>query len=276
MRAARFAAALVALLPALSGTALAQSEGVAEFKGTMHPGSGQSAPSTATVYFKKGVAFRSELDMSLAGVAGRESGAARGAMPSHYKMAMIQKLSDPDHIVTLNDERKTYSIMDLKKIREDANMPRSTYTVQKLGKDTVAGFSCEKALVTSSSGTQMELCISTEIFPSAAWLAAQDRGGSGNLLTALRDNGLNGFPIRWSVQSKRDQKVVATMELVRLQWKPVPASLFEIPAGYRESSAMESMMSPEQEKMMKDALEKMTPEQRKMYEEMMKKQGKKE
>jgi hypothetical protein len=270
MKSVRIAAAALFV----RATALAQSEGVAEFKGTMSGGSGESIPNTSTVYFSK-VAYRMEMQMDMRSLARKEG--SQGMVPSRYRMVTIQKLSDLDHLLTLNEDSRTYSVTDLKKVREDfgknREMPQVTYTVRKLGRDSVAGFACEKALVTSSSGSEMELCISIELFPSAAWLAAQNRSDrSGNLFTALRDNGLDGFPIRWIARDKKDQRVTATMELSRFERKPVSASLFEVPPGYRETSAMGVMMTPEQEKAMKDALEKMTPEQRKMYEEMMKKQ----
>jgi hypothetical protein len=274
MRRVRIAAAAFVVLTA---PAFAQSEGVAEFKGTMG-GKGQSIPSSGKVYFSK-VAYRTEWEIDLSSLAQREKGAPKGMMPGRTRMVTIQKLSDLDHIVNVNDDNKTYSVTDLKKLREDLgkNTPRATYTVQKLGRDKVAGFSCEKALLTSSSGSEMELCVSADLFPSAAFLAVQSRReGSGNLLAALRDNGLTGFPIRWSARSKGEQQAVATTELVAFEKKSVPSSLFEIPPDYREDSGIGVMRSPEQEKAMKDALEKMTPEQRKMYEEMMKKQQEKE
>ena len=49
--------------------------------------------------------------------------------------------------------------------------------------------------------------------------------------------------------------------------------LIQIPAGYRETSMMGTMMSPEQQKQIDDAMKNLTPEQRKMFEQMMKKQG---
>jgi hypothetical protein len=60
------------------------------------------------------------------------------------------------------------------------------------------------------------------------------------------------------------------MELVKLDRRSVPASTFEIPAGYTEAKGGMGMMSPEQQKMMQDQLSKMTPEQRKAYEDAMK------
>ena len=57
------------------------------------------------------------------------------------------------------------------------------------------------------------------------------------------------------------------MELVKLDRRSVPASTFEIPAGYTEAKAGMGMMSPEQQKRMQDQLSKITPEQRKAYED---------
>ena len=64
-------------------------------------------------------------------------------------------------------------------------------------------------------------------------------------------------------------------ELVKAEKRALPASTFEVPAGYKETSMMGTMMSPEQQKQMEDAMKNMTPEQRKMMEEMMKKGGNK-
>lgn len=265
-------ARITVALSFVCAAALAQSEGVAEFKGSMGGGSGQSIPSSNKVYFKKDVAIRSEMEMDLTSVAREDRGGSRGMMPSHYRMVMIQKLSEPDRMVTINEDTKSYSVMDLKKTREGTPENTATYTVKKFGRDTVAGHACEKALVTSSTGSEIELCVSNELGSSAAWLAAQSRRErSANMLNALREAGLSGFPIRWVIRDKKEQKVIGQMELVRLDWKSVPASMFEVPAGYRETSTMESRMTPEQQKAMKDALDQMTPEQRKMYEEMMKK-----
>ncbi len=72
--------------------ALAQSEGVAEFKGSMSGGPGQPIPSTSKVYFRKEFAVRSEMEMDLTSVAREDRSGSRGMMPSRYRMVMIQKL----------------------------------------------------------------------------------------------------------------------------------------------------------------------------------------
>ncbi len=276
MKAARIA---VAVFFVLSAPAFAQSEGVAEFQITMVGAAVQAKPmqSHGKVSMKKD-AYRMDLEMNLRQAAAGRTDRSGGTMPDHFTMTMMQKLSEPDRLYSINDERRTYSVIDLKKLREDAaGMQHETYTVKKTGHDTVAGLSCEKALLTSSSGHEIELCVTRDLVSSSAWLTAMNRRdrSSGGFMTALRDNGLDGFPIRWITRRKGDKDATMTMELVRFEKKSVPSSLFEIPAGYRETSGMGVMMTPEQEKAMKDALEKMSPEQRKAYEEMMEKQKEK-
>jgi len=63
------------------------------------------------------------------------------------------------------------------------------------------------------------------------------------------------------------------MELTHLEKKSLPGSLFEVPAGYKQTDFAMGGMTPEQEKAMADIRakmrEKMTPEQRKAHDEAM-------
>ena len=87
---------------------------------------------------------------------------------------------------------------------------------------------------------------------------------------AMEDAGVKGFPIRIRV-TPAEKNGGFEMELVRLEKKAVPASLFQVPPpGYTESSRAMTSMSPEQEKRMQEMLSKMTPEQRKAFEDAMK------
>ena len=73
---------------------------------------------------------------------------------------------------------------------------------------------------------------------------------------------------------KGNPKPVATMELTKAEKKSLPASMFEIPAGYTKQEGMMGaagvMASPEQQEQMRKAMENLTPEQRKQIEDMMK------
>lgn len=244
--------------------ALAQFEGVVEMKMTMTEGSG-----TGKVWVSKA---GSRTEMEITGSHVQATGQAS------MKMTMLMKTADPDKVYNINDAKKTYWVMDLKKAREQMGKQKQdedTYTVKKLGPGSVAGFSCQNALITSKRGTVMEGCFTKEILGGSAWLSQPGRGsraGETGIIKAAKDAGVEGYPIRM-VNKDKDGKVVSTVELVKAEKRSVPSSMFEVPAGYKESDMMSSMMSEDQQQKMKEAMDKMTPEQRKMMEEMMKKQG---
>lgn len=253
-------------LLALSAAVFAQSEGVAEFKGSTKTGKGETLPARGKFLLTKS-AFRMDWEVDTA----RKPGKVGANHPSVYKTTIIQRASEPDRMYMLNTERKTYSILHIGKNREKSS-PGETFTVKKLGHDTIAGLSCEKALVTEpSSGADHEVCVTNELVPSSAWLAAMNRRSMSGLGKALRDNGLDGFPIKMTTRYKNG--IGSTFELVRFEKTSPPPSAFDIPTGYTQTAASPLAMTPEQEKAMKDALSKMTPEQRKQMEEMMKKQN---
>ena len=108
---------------------------------------------------------------------------------------------------------------------------------------------------------------------SSDWLAALNRRqpDGGSWITALKDQGIEGFPVRWVIRKKGSTQPLATMEMTRLEKKSLPPSLFEIPAGYTEAAfAMRGGLTPEQEKALSSMRENMTPEQRRAYEDAMK------
>lgn len=195
------------------------------------------------------------------------------------KMVMLTRTAEPDISYMINDAQKSYARIDVKEMQK--GLPKSEqdkkWTVKRLGADSVAGFACQKALVAQEGETsENEVCISKEILGPASMFNSARRGAGGQgLETALKANGLEGMPIRMIMREKGKAEATMTWELVKAEKRSLPASTFEVPAGYKETSMMGTMMSPEQQKQMEDALKNMTPEQRKMMEEMMKKGGKK-
>src|SRR5262249_20434809 len=146
---------------AVSATALAQSEGIAAFRGTVHTDNGKDIPSTGKLYFSK-PGVRVEWETKVPDSDRKDS---RAAMPDHFQLVALQLAAEPGRTYMLNPERKTYTVQETPK---DARTPVPTdksWKVQKLGKDTVAGFSCEKVLLTSDKGNEMELCVTKELTP---------------------------------------------------------------------------------------------------------------
>jgi len=254
-----------------------QFEGVADFKITMGE-KGRAVNGTGKVYVSR-AGYRSEWQTEF--VSGpRKDGAA--PQPITMTMTMVGQRGEPDKLYMIDDRAKTYSVMDLKKLRDEArSQSKETYTVKRLGRDSVAGLACEKAAVTSSKGEVVDVCVSRELGASSDWISAMShRGGIGSWFGALGENGLEGFPLRWSVRRKGATEPSMVMEVARVERKSLPASLFQVPAGYKQTDSAFGGLTPEQQKalkdarvQMKDALDKMTPEQRKAYEDAMKRYG---
>jgi hypothetical protein len=131
----------------------------------------------------------------------------------------------------INDVSRSAIVSDLVAARDPG------YTVKRQGSDRVAGVACDKAVATSPPPRKnsIEVCISNEFTASPSWLAAMNRGvRADDWMQAVRDLGLTGFPVRVRYYPEEKGGPEVTMELVRLERKAVPSSLFEIPAGYKE------------------------------------------
>ena len=93
---------------------------------------------------------------------------------------------------------------------------------------------------------------------------------SGSWIHSLKTAGIEGFPVRWSTRNKGSRDATMTMEMTRVEKKSLPASLFELPAGYKQSETAMGGLTPEQQKQIDDAMKDLTPEQRKAFEDAMK------
>jgi Domain of unknown function (DUF4412) len=281
MRRSTLAALVLGTLLAAASPARAQFEGVAEMKITTSTGKGISIPASGKVFVTR-AAYRMEWEMDISRFTRGKSAGASDA-PQRIRTVLFGTLADPDHLTMLDDARKTYSVWDVKKTRTEAGeLPKQTYTVQKQGADTVAGLSCQKAELTSSNGNVIDVCVSKDFGGSSDWLAVlgrRQREGSG-WVAALRENGLAGFPLRFSMRTKAGAEPFVAMQVTKIERGPQPEALFAVPAGYKQTEFALGGLSPEQQKAVSDArarmrevLDKMTPEQRKAYEDAMKRAG---
>lgn len=271
---------LLVLCGILAGTAAAraQFEGVVDFKVMTNSGKREAVPATGKISITR-AAYRMEMETDVSKISKGRTGRAADA-PQRIKMTMFGKVAEPDKLTMIDDANKTYSVWDLKKMRGELKDTTTTYTIVKQGSDTVAGLACQKAELAASTGTVIDVCVAKDFAVSSDWLAALGRRQRENTswITTLRDNGLAGFPVRYSVRQKGATEAIMTMEVTRVAKGPVPETLFEVPAGYKETAFAMGGLSPEQQKSvsdarakMREALEKMTPEQRKAYEDAMKK-----
>jgi hypothetical protein len=277
----RISPTLLALLLA-ADPAFAQFEGVLEFKMTMTSEAGEGS-GTSTIAASTKAGTRSEINMKM------------GPMSIHT--VMLQMNATPDTLYRINDANKTYTEVDLAKMRELAGRRPKVrkYTVEKLGRETMLGYNTQHVLV-KEAGAEADQSAVTELWTAKDLLDYETfskmqvrRGkdvGDEAMLKALKDAGADGMPLK-SVASTADGGKV-TMEVVKVDKKSLPASTFEIPAGYTKSdSSMMDMLGgmsgpqadgakkdmDEARQKMQDALKNMSPEQREMIEKMMKQRG---
>ncbi len=265
----KFTSTLFALLLS-AGPTLAQFEGVLEMKMTMATKDGEGGTMNVAVA-KAGT--RSEVNMQMG--------------PMGVKMVMLQKNATPEVLYQIDDANKAYSEIDLAKMRELAGQHSDThkYTVEKLGQESILGYKTQHVKVKdktaeADTGMTTELWIAKDLldYETFSRLQAQRGKAAGQeaLVKALKDAGADGMPLK-SVMTTEDGSKV-TMEVVKVDKKSLPASTFEIPAGYKTSEGgmmgmMGGMSGPqadEAKKRMEEALKNMTPEQREMIEKMMK------
>ena len=206
--------------------------------------------------------------------------------PTGVKMVMLQKNDTPDTIYRINDADKTYTEIDLAKMRAMAGQQQDTseYTVEKLGEETILGYKTQHVLVkeknpASGSGMNMEMWTAKDLLDYETFSKLQARPRKGRdeaLLKALKAAAADGMPLKAITTSSDGSKV--TLEVVKADKKSLPPSTFEIPAGYTKSAGgMMDMLggasgpqADEAKKKMDEALKNMTPEQRQMMENMMK------
>jgi hypothetical protein len=104
-------------------------------------------------------------------------------------------------------------------------------------------------------------------FPASALaLFGQERGVSNSPWKALEKAGVNGIPLK-----DMDAEGKSGWEATSVEKKSLAASLFQIPAGYKEAKSALDMLPPEQQAQLKAKMDAMTPEQRAKLEEAMKK-----
>lgn len=244
------AAAFVAVA-ALPGAARAAGpfEGTLEMKVTAKMGGGH-----VMVYISK-AGMRSEIDMQ--------------AHDTPMKMVMLMKSSNKDVAYNIDEKTKTYGELDLAKSRERAKgMAPHKYTAKKLGKEKVAGYDCVHALVTDDKGGESEVWTNKDIvdYDSMARLMGPNVAADESLMKSLKEVGAEGFMVKMVHRQKGSEENGMTMELVKAEKKSLPASLFEIPAGYtkREGPAGVGGMGnlpPEIQEKLRERMKNMTPEQ---------------
>lgn len=226
----------------LSTTASAQFQGFLDIKV-----SAQNMQSTARQYFSKGN-VRSETSVNIPGMGVK-------------KMVTIFKASNPDLIVTLDEQNKTYSEINLKEMpmmqmgSDDENdAAKHKVKIKKLGKKKVLGYNCDHVRIISEE-RETDLWVTKDIlgFDMFEAMNKQDKSQNQGMMKMIGSSGIKGFPLKME-----DKTSGMVWQVTKIKKQRVPSSKFSVPKGYQKTS-MPGMggMSPEQRKRMEDMMKRM-------------------
>ncbi|NTV99040.1 MAG: DUF4412 domain-containing protein [Chlorobiaceae bacterium] len=193
------------------------------------------------------------------------------------KMVMISPAGTPNLIYLINDETKSYTIIDTDQIKKDLETAgrKDFYEdakIENLGKENVNGYDCTHIRITSDKNV-MEMWVSRDIIDYATYAkmqGARDKNMS-SLARKLKDAGLDGFPVRTSISmsapsaAEGKEPAAVVTDLVKVEKQGLDASLFKVPDGYvkAEIPSMMNFGSSPKNRAQMDAMMKKMQEQMK-------------
>jgi hypothetical protein len=202
-----------------------------------------------------------------------QTSAARGSVRSttlflHAKPGLTHILDDEKH--TYVEQKRLEDLV----VQEGLDQ----VSVKKLPGERVAGHDCAHALLVDGSGESTEVWVTRSIGGAETFWAAQagghgrDRRQMARTIKALRASGLDGWPLKWKTHPARAGTAGFAWEAIQVERKKLRPSLFSL-SGYTRSeggpgTAGQTRLSPQERKLLQDAMRKMPPERRQQLEEM--------
>ncbi len=161
-------------------------------------------------------------------------------------IVVIGHSDKPDESISIDDEEKTYTINHIDRV--DLNTGEKVQsTVSKIGEEKILGFNCVHARIISNISLGN---ISSHVDTFDIWksddvpvpasikkLMNQFESKTGIFMNnpevakKLKQMGCEGFMVRIKMKGKSASTVT---ELTKVEHRSIPASMFQIPAGYNE------------------------------------------
>ncbi|MEP7252951.1 MAG: DUF4412 domain-containing protein [Ginsengibacter sp.] len=201
-------------------------------------GSGYYYETTNTVTTERGTAKsinkfwftksgEGRVEMNLAGMMGMSGGSP---------MIGISRADKPGYSAILDDGDKTYSLSIVN--MAFVNKHDGKYKVTKIGNETVNGYPCVHAKLTSSGRNKMDMdiwtCKSVPGYAQMEEVMTNSKSvASPGMLNALKQAGADGYFVKMVIKNK---DISSETILTKVEQKNLPASLFTIPSGYSQSS----------------------------------------
>jgi len=182
---------------------------------------------TSKMYLDNNGEGRSE--MNLAAMMGAKNGSA---------LIVIGRMQQSHYSIIVDDATKQFSlnVIDTALI----NSVNQNYKATKVGNETVNGYNCTHAKLTSTVGSGMFKSTRTEDIWTSTDVPGYDmvkkatiqQNITPGMMKALNDAGCGGFFVK---MASSDKHYSMTMQLTKAEKQSFPASMFKIPNGYTES-----------------------------------------
>jgi hypothetical protein len=252
----------VLILLLIARPALAGFEGYLEMNLTMKDGTGTMKG------YVSGVGIRAEVEMHTPRL---------GNMPVH--VTLLMKFNNPEMVYLLNDATHTYMEITPKEVPQAKQRPEKTYTVKKLGKEKILGYTCTHLLLTASDGGQADVWTTKELIdlrPFQTYMQHNRQSAEMvGVVKALQEADAEGFVAKMIAREPQASAPAFTLELVKAEKRFIAATQSDVPADYRKQAGLLGMMPgmlpipPERQEMLQKALERLSPEQQKALEDLM-------
>lgn len=168
---------------------------------------------------------RSEMNM-----ASMIASAAAGYQIDEKPIVALTRASQPNYIITLNGDDKTYSFEDFSQPPEDNGA--TSFSVHEYGQDKINGYNCKHIFIqTGDMNLHMEL--STGVPGYAEYKKSATIANSadpGNYMSILRKSGYDGYPVKIF-----EEKSGVTLTLTKAIYVSVSNNFFDIPSGYQQT-----------------------------------------
>jgi hypothetical protein len=187
-------------------------------------------------------------------------------------MIGISKAAEPGVIYMLFEKTKTYTKMDVNKYANQNRTDNGKYEIVVIGKESVNGYNSTHFKVKYNGKETMDMWTSKDVidWSVTARIRANKYMGDSKMYEEMKAKGVEGFAVR--ILSKEGEHQVQ-MDLVKAEKKEIAATLFDIPADYKEGSMMQGVMGGSGMPAM-DEIMKMTPEEREKWLKQMQEQYK--
>lgn len=196
------------------------------------------------------------------------------------QLTLLMKWDNPQVVSLINTATKTYTELTPQDLaRGSKPRPEKDYTVKKLGKEKIAGYQCDHLLLTAKDGSVMEVWTTKELVdltPLHDYMQHNRQSAEMlGALKALKEANAEGFPAKVMAREPQATAPSFTLTLLKAEKRPVAASVFEVPAGYKKQEGLLGMlpgMLPlplEHQQTIQNALENLPPAQRRLLENLM-------